>query len=49
MVLRLVSHGVPWDTAWKLTPTKRLAFIVAFGENEGGTFNWRTMAWERKT
>jgi hypothetical protein len=44
-----VKHGVPWDAAWQLTPTRRLAYLVAAGEIDGGEFDWGAMRWrERK-
>jgi hypothetical protein len=45
MILRLVKHGVPWDVAWKMSPTRRLAYVVAFGEIDGGRFDWSTKTW----
>lgn len=36
------------EYALKISPARRLAFCVAFGELDGGTFNWHTMQWVEK-
>lgn len=45
-VCRLVSYGVPWDVAWRMSPARRLGFIVAFGENAGGQWDWAALRWK---
>jgi hypothetical protein len=47
MALRLVKSGVPWDEVWNMSPTRRLALVVAFGEIDGGEFDWRLMQWRQ--
>jgi hypothetical protein len=46
----LAKHGVlPLDEALRISPARRLALVVLTGEFEGGTFDWRNLAWrERK-
>ena len=43
-----MKNGIPYDVAMKLSPTRRLAYTVAFGELEGGRFNWTALKWEDK-
>jgi hypothetical protein len=43
--LFLLRNGVPFDIAFALPPTERLAFIVAFGELDGRVFDWRDFTW----
>jgi hypothetical protein len=31
-----------------MSPARRLAFAIAFGENDGGSYNWNTMRWREK-
>ena len=45
-VMRLLGYGVPWDAAWAMSPARRLAFIVAAGEINGGEFDWRAKRWK---
>lgn len=46
MVLRLVKSGVPWEVAWSLSPERRLAYVVVFGELESGLqYDWKRMRW----
>ncbi|MFI4985822.1 MAG: hypothetical protein ACHQF3_00100 [Alphaproteobacteria bacterium] len=45
-MLALVKAGVPWEVATKLSPARRLAYIVALGELQGGKFDWDTMSWK---
>lgn len=50
----LLEKGVPYDAVFgpvrrPLSPTRRLALIVAAGENAGGEFDWDRRRWrERK-
>ena len=42
----LVEHGVPFDVAFGMGDTMRLAFQVVFGEISGPErFDWETMCW----
>lgn len=43
-----MSKGVPYDVAMSMSPARRLAFIVLIGEAEGGHYDWRRMAWEKR-
>lgn len=38
--LFLAQHGVPYETALKMTPVRRKACIVAIKELQGMKFNW---------
>jgi hypothetical protein len=40
-----VKHGVPFDIAFSLGPIDRLAWIIIFGELEGGRFDFEAMRW----
>lgn len=40
-------HGVPFDLASELSPTQRLAWVVAVGTLKGGEFDWERMGWTR--
>ncbi len=44
---KLVKIGVPWEQAWKMNPAMRLAWLVIDGENEGGSFDWKAMRWNK--
>ena len=44
--LYLVSKGVPYDVAMRLSPARRLAFVVTFGELDGGAYDWKRGAWK---
>lgn len=46
--LWLVKHGVPFDVAFSLDRTERMAWSVIMGEFEGGTFNWSSGTWDRR-
>jgi hypothetical protein len=45
--LFLVSKGVPYSQAMGMSPTKRLAMCIVFGEQEGGTWDWDEMRWRK--
>jgi hypothetical protein len=36
---------VPFDVAWALNDTELMAYYVAMGESEGGTFDWDGGGW----
>jgi hypothetical protein len=38
-------HGVPFELASGLSPTQRVAWVVALGTLRGGTFDWEALAW----
>ncbi len=44
-MIRLAKIGVPWDVAKRMSPTRRLAAIVAAGEIDGREFDWDNMRW----
>jgi hypothetical protein len=39
---------VPYDLAMGMSPRMALAHTVAIGENNGGTFHWGAMRWEKR-
>ena len=39
-------NGVPYDVAARMSPVRRMAFIVAFGELKGHSFDWDHMRWK---
>lgn len=43
----LVLKGMPFDIALKLSAAEITAWTVAFGEAEGGRWDWRLGAWAR--
>ena len=50
--LFLVKNGVPWEAVFgpikgPLSPTLRFACVVAFGEMDGGVWNWERRQWEK--
>jgi hypothetical protein len=42
----LVKNGVPWDVAHSLEAEPRLAYVIYFGQLEGGVWDWDAMDWE---
>ena len=42
----LLQNGMPYDVVMSLSPTRRLAWVIAHGEQLGGKFNWNAMQWE---
>jgi hypothetical protein len=44
--LFLVKNGIPFDVAFSLEPTERLAYAVILGELNGGRYNWQTSSFE---
>jgi hypothetical protein len=51
--LALIKQGVPWKVVFgeelsgPLSNDERLAYLIMFGEMDGGTFNWSTGKWEK--
>jgi hypothetical protein len=45
--MRVAACGgsLPFDIAFAADDDFVLAWIIAHGENEGGKFDWRRMAW----
>ena len=43
--MRLLKLGVPWHVAVSLSPTKRIAIMVAGGEIDGREFDWENTNW----
>lgn len=43
-----MKNGVPYDVAFSLPPALRLAYAIAFGQFEGGKFDWGRMQWEER-
>jgi hypothetical protein len=47
--LWLVKNGVPFDVAFSLDETDRLAYAIILGKFEGGEWDFSRMRWaERK-
>jgi len=44
--LYLVRCGVPYDVAFTLEAAERMAYVVAFGQLAGLTFDWQRLRWE---
>lgn len=44
----MVDRGVPFDVAFVLEGPLLLAMIIAFGELDGGEFDWAGMRWRKK-
>ncbi len=44
--LYLVRNGVPFDTAFSLDDTERLAFVVALGTLAGREYDWAERRWK---
>lgn len=42
----LIKNGIPFDVAFSLSPAKRIAFAIKFGQLDGNKFNFDTMRWE---
>jgi hypothetical protein len=43
--LALIRYGVPFDVAFSLPNDERCAWLVAFGELDGATFDWVSGRW----
>ena len=47
-----MKHGVPFDVAFAMVEGGMMAHVYAWlimcGEMEGGTWNWRTLEWEKE-
>lgn len=43
--LYLVKNGIPYSVAMQMGADDLCAYMIAFGELEGGTFDWRLGAW----
>jgi hypothetical protein len=43
-----VTNGVPFDVAFSLDETMRLAWIVAIGRLKGGVFDFAAMQWKER-
>jgi hypothetical protein len=46
--LYLCRNGVPFDVAFSLTPEDRLAFVVAIGRLDGGSFDFTRHRWKER-
>ena len=44
-----MSKGVPWDQAWEMEPGRRRACCIFYGQLAGGTYDFESMRWEKKT
>jgi hypothetical protein len=43
--LYLVRNGVPFDVAFALPVSERLAWVVALGQLDGRVFDWTSLSW----
>ena len=43
-----MTKGVPFDVAFSLDPTDRMAWTIIIGELEGGQWDWSGMAWKKQ-
>lgn len=43
-----MKFGVPYDVAWSLPASERMAYIVVFGELDGGEFCFTRWRWIEK-
>ncbi len=39
---------MPFDVAFSLPPEDRLAWVVALGQLDGGTFDFETLTWKER-
>jgi hypothetical protein len=46
--LLLVKNNVPFDVAFAMDRTMRLAAIIVFGRMEGGHWDWERMCWREE-
>lgn len=46
--LFLVKNGIPFDVAFSLDSTERLAWVVIFGQLNGLSYNWETGDWDKQ-
>lgn len=44
----LMTNGIHPDIALSLGRAERFAYYVAIGEQNGGSFNWDTLKWEKQ-
>lgn len=44
--LYLIRNGVPFDFAFSLDVSERVAWVVALGELDGFVFDWHDMSWK---
>ena len=48
MSLWLVKCGVPYDVAFSLNDTDKLAYTIIMGQFEGNEWDWSRMHWVDK-
>jgi len=48
-VAMLVKGGLSFAEIDELDEAEFLSWAICFGEIEGGTWDWETMGWEKKT
>jgi hypothetical protein len=39
---------VPYEIAMRMSPRRRTAFCIVFGQLTGGDWDWGAMAWREK-
>ncbi len=44
----ILKNGVPFNVAFGIDDTLRLAFAITFGELDGGEFDFTSMSWREK-
>lgn len=47
--LYLVRNGVPFDVAFSLPPDEAMAWGIIFGEMDGNTWDFNSMAWKKQS
>ena len=45
-MLRLVKHGVPFHEAFALSPVRRTAYLIVFGEIDGHAWDYVNHRWK---
>lgn len=43
-----MKYGVPWDVAHSLDDEPRLAYVIYYGQLEGGEWDWDAMTWRER-
>lgn len=45
----MIKNGIPYDLACAMEDEELVAWEIAFGELDGGRFNWNRMEFEEPT
>lgn len=46
--IALVKYGVPFDVAFSVSNDMRVAWLIIFGEIDGGEFDWGAITWKKR-